>query len=32
MDSIIVERSNTGLDADPDILVESLSDILSRLN
>lgn len=32
MDSIIIERDNTGLDADPDILVESLSEILSRFN
>lgn len=32
MDSIIIERDNTGLDADPDKLVESLSEILPGLN
>lgn len=32
MDSIIIKRNNTGLDANPDILVENLSEILKRLN
>lgn len=32
IDSIIIERDNTCLDVDPNILVESLSEILPRLN
>lgn len=32
MESIIIERDNTGLDANPTILVESLSDILHIIN